>query len=266
MTMHGTPEIIQSDQGIEFKGTVTAVCKEMNVKIIRSSAYTPTTQGKDERSHRTWKEKLRYDMMERITHEGMNWVENLPLYHRSLGLLCPFEVYYGRKHNSLKNRLCLDSDSEYDAEEEVLHESHADGECSFPTADDLQTWASLQSKCREKALKASNKAAQNMIRRNLKKDPPSKYHIGETVRVRVIKQTAAKKAGKKLTLKTHTEGEIIKTDHDKHRYNIKYIDPKSGTMVKKWFSVNDVTSLTMNEEANRQKKAVKETSKKEDKT
>ena len=37
MTMHGTPEIIQSDQGIEFKGTVTAVCKEMNDKIIRSS-------------------------------------------------------------------------------------------------------------------------------------------------------------------------------------------------------------------------------------
>ena len=107
----------------------------MNVKIIRSSAYTPTTQGKDKRSHRTWKEKLRYDTMERITHEGMNCVENLPLYqkiyddspHRSLGLLCPFEVYYGRKPNSLKNR-------------------HADGECSFPTADDLQTWASLQSK------------------------------------------------------------------------------------------------------------------------
>ena len=101
-----------------------------------------------------------------------------------------------------------------------------------------------------------------MIRRNLKKDPPSKYHIGETVRVRVIKQTAAKKAGKKLTLKTHTEGEIIKTDHDKHRYNIKYIDPKSGTMVKKWFSLNDVKSLTLDEEANRQKKAVKETSEK----
>lgn len=245
----------------------------MNVKIIRSSAYTTTPQGKDEKSHRTWKDKLRYNMMERIRHEGMNWVENLPLYqkiynespHLSLGLLCPFEVYYGRKPNSLKNRLCLDSDSEYDVEEEVLHESHADGECSFPTADDLQTWASLQSKCREKALKASkasNKAEQNMIRGNLKKDPPSKYHIGETVRVRVIKHTVAKKTGKKLTLKTHTEGEIIKTDHDKHCYNIKYIDPKSGTMVKKWFLVNDVTSLTLDEEANRQKKAVKETSEK----
>ena len=35
---HGTPEIIQSDQGSEFKGTLTAVCKEMNVKIVRSSA------------------------------------------------------------------------------------------------------------------------------------------------------------------------------------------------------------------------------------
>ena len=31
---------------------------------------------------------------------------------------------------------------------------------------------------------------------------------------------------------------------------MKYIDPKSGTMVKKWFSVNNVTSLTLDEEAN----------------
>ena len=121
---------------------------------------------------------------------------------------------------------------------------------------------SLQSKYREKALNASNKAAQNMLRRNLKKDPPSKNHTWETVRVRVMKQTAAKRTRKKLTPRTHTEGKIIKTDHNNHRYNIKYIDPKSGTMVKKWFSVNDVTSLTLDEEANRQKKAVKETSEK----
>ena len=60
--------------------------------------------------------------------------------HWSLGLLCPFEVHYGWKPNSLKNKLCLDSDLEYDAEEEVLHESHAECECGFPTADDLQTF------------------------------------------------------------------------------------------------------------------------------
>lgn len=71
------------------------------------------------------------------------------------------------------------------------------------TADDLQTWACLQSKYREKALSASNKAVQNMIARNLRKDPPSKYHTGETVRVRVMMQTAAKRTGKKLTLRTH---------------------------------------------------------------
>ena len=110
---HGTPEILQSDQGSEFKGTVSAICKEMGVKIIRSSAYTPTTQGKDERSHKTWKEKLRFDMMDGSNEESMNWVQNLPLYqriynespHRSLGLACPFEIYYGRKPNTLKNRL-----------------------------------------------------------------------------------------------------------------------------------------------------------------
>ena len=71
------------------------------------------------------------------------------------------------------------------------------------TADDLQTWACLQSKYTEKALNASNKAVQNMIARNLKKDPLSKYHTGETVRVRVMKQTASKRTGQKLTLMTH---------------------------------------------------------------
>lgn len=38
----------------------------------------------------------------------------------------------------------------------------------------------------------------------LKKDPPLKYHIGETVHERVMKQTAAKRTGKELTLRTHT--------------------------------------------------------------
>lgn len=50
---HGAPTILQSDQGTEFKGTVKKVCERLNVIIIKSSAYSPQTQGKDERSHRT---------------------------------------------------------------------------------------------------------------------------------------------------------------------------------------------------------------------
>ena len=42
------PEILQSDQGTELKGTVKAVCEGLNVKINNSLEYGPQTQGKDE--------------------------------------------------------------------------------------------------------------------------------------------------------------------------------------------------------------------------
>ena len=43
---HGPPEILQSDQGSEFKGVVKTLCEALSVSIIRSSAYSPQTQGK----------------------------------------------------------------------------------------------------------------------------------------------------------------------------------------------------------------------------
>ena len=60
---HGSQEILQNDQVPEFKGVVKTVCETLNFRIVKSSAYSPQTQGKDERSHRTWKEKLRFDLI-----------------------------------------------------------------------------------------------------------------------------------------------------------------------------------------------------------
>lgn len=199
--------------------------------------------------------------------DSMNWVQNLPLYqrlynespHRSLGLACPFEVYFGRTPNTLKNRLCLEEESQLEIEEEMLQQTGAGDSAQFdkPAPDDFKKWRSIQDLIRDKASKASKKAAQNMIRRNLLKSPPSLYDTGETVLVRVVKKTSAKKTGKKLTLKTHAEGEIQKINHNKHRYNIKYTDPNTGKDKCKWFSVNDITSLTIEEESNKQRKAQK---------
>ena len=45
----GPPEILQSESQ-EFKVVVKTVCETLNVRIIKSSAYSPQTQGKDERS------------------------------------------------------------------------------------------------------------------------------------------------------------------------------------------------------------------------
>ena len=122
---HGPPEILQSDQGTEFKGVVKTICESLNVRIVKSAAYSPQTQGKDERSHRTWKEKLKFDI---VNGDDLNWVEYLPEYqklynespHSSLGFLTPFEVYFGRPSNRLKNKLSLGKKNDF----EVLEENH----------------------------------------------------------------------------------------------------------------------------------------------
>ena len=46
--------------------------KKIGVKVINSRAYHPQSQGKVERSHRTLRDKIRYDMLK----EGTNWVKN----------------------------------------------------------------------------------------------------------------------------------------------------------------------------------------------
>ena len=43
---HGPPEILQSDQGPEFKGVVKTVCERLNVRIIKSSAYSLSSREK----------------------------------------------------------------------------------------------------------------------------------------------------------------------------------------------------------------------------
>ena len=112
---HGPPD----DQGAEFKGVVKVICEALNVRIIQSAAYSPQTQGKDERSHRTWKEKIKFDIIN--CENDLNWVEYLPEYqklynespHSSLGFLTPFEAYFGRPANRPKNKLFLGEQRDY---------------------------------------------------------------------------------------------------------------------------------------------------------
>lgn len=187
---HGPPEILQSDQGTEFKGVVKTLCENLNVRIIKSSAYSPQTQGKDERSHRTWKEKIKFDLLN--CEKEFNWVESLAVYqqlynespHSSLGMATPFEVYYGRQPNRVKFRLSLAERKDLEVPEE--DESNLQ-ELSPVKKSKLQEWKKQRDCIREGALKASNNAAQKMIKRELKRNPPSLYNAGETVLVRIAK-------------------------------------------------------------------------------
>ena len=159
---HGPPEILQSDQGPEFKGVVKTVCETLNVRMIKSSAYSPQTKGKDERSHRTWKEKIKFDLIN-DNNGDLNWVEYLQQYqqlynespHRSLRQLSPFEVYIGRKPNKYRNKLFLGGKKEYEVPEKNSQSIEMD-ECK---TDELTELVIERNSVMQKALDASNKAS-----------------------------------------------------------------------------------------------------------
>lgn len=245
---HGPPEILQSDQGTEFKGVVKTICESLNVRIIKSAAYSPQTQGKDERSHRTWKEKVKFDILNGH-HDDLNWVEYLPEYqklynespHSSLGFLSPFEVYFGRPSNRLKNKLSLGKKNDFEVQEENYKIKQNIDELT--KKEELRELADERVLVRQKALEASNNAAKNMVKRELKRQPPSLYYKGETILVRIPTSKKTVK-GKKNSLKSSCEGRVVDIDHTAHKYQIEFKDPNTLKYKAAWFKVDDVTSLT----------------------
>ena len=58
--VYGVPNIIQSDNGREFKKHITKYCRENKIKMIRSRLYNPKGQGNVERAH--WEYGKKYNM------------------------------------------------------------------------------------------------------------------------------------------------------------------------------------------------------------
>ena len=106
---HGSPEIIQCDQGGEFKKALKLLCDSINKKLIYSRPRRPQSQGKVERYHRTLRSKKEYDL-QKIGQDGVNWAKQLPLYQRILNndpkevmaYKTPFEIYFARKCNAFR--------------------------------------------------------------------------------------------------------------------------------------------------------------------
>ena len=106
--VHGTSENLQSDRGKEFYRAVKTFCERKKIKMTKSRACHPQPQGKVERSHRTLRKKINYDLVKQ-GRKGVNWVKNLLEYSKclnndkgeELGWRSAFEVYYGRKSNEL---------------------------------------------------------------------------------------------------------------------------------------------------------------------
>ena len=125
-----------------------------------------------------WKEKVKFDI---VSGDDLNWVEYLSEYqklynespHSSLGFLTPFEVYFGRPPNRMDFEVQDENEEAFPQVDEILRE------------EDLRELENNRFLLRQKALNASNNAAQKMVKRELKRHPPSLYFIGETVLVRI---------------------------------------------------------------------------------
>ena len=111
---YGSPEIIQCDQGGEFKKALKLLCDRMNIKLIDSRPRHNQSQGKVERYHRALRSKMEYDL-QKIGQYGEKRAKQLPLYQRIINndpkeviaYKIPFEVYFVRNCNALKSFLLL---------------------------------------------------------------------------------------------------------------------------------------------------------------
>ena len=156
-------------------------------------------------------------------------------------------ILVDRPSNRPKNKLFLGEKTEFEVPEENVDEANYDD----PTEEELNSLASDRVVLRQKALKSSNYEAEKMVKRELKRQPPSLFYKGESVLLRIpISKKPVK--GKKTSLKNGCEGRIIDANHNVHKYKIEYNYTVTSKNKQAWFKVDDVTSLTKEEENKRQ--------------
>lgn len=137
--------------------------------------------------------------------------------HQSLGKLCPFEVFFGRKPNPFTENV------EMNFEKDENRKKHSVNE--------------FLSKCqsvRDKAHESSNAAAESMVLRNKRKFPPSEYNIDEEVVVKNIY------TGKRIKAAKVFAGVVLERKGDRYKVNIKKANGNEAV----WFPVSQVTSKT----------------------
>ena len=249
---HGPPKILQCDNGGEFKGNTRHVCKKIGIKIINSRAYHPQSQGKVERSHRTLREKIRYDILQ---EKGSNWVERLPSYQsimnddvkNELGGRSPFEIYFGRKSNYV---ICPNAESDDESEgDEAMKKSKI-----WPNLSEVQLkeFDSTRKLIEKATYNASSKCAKAMVNRALKRSPLPIYRMKEKVIVRYpfeLKKNCQKKIKRIYAI----SGEVIARNIPLSKYKIKYNHPETKKSQEDWIYVNHITSKSNAIERKRKK-------------
>ena len=207
----------------------------MNIKLIYSRPRHNQSQGKVERYYRALRSKMEYDL-QKIGQDGVKRAKQLPLYQRILNndpkeviaYKTPFEIYFARSCNTFR---------ESRSQDEILPSAGR----APPTKNDRYRRSRQALKLRNWAKKATSRCDKRMQRTQLRLNPPSVYSSGEKcIYVREGNQRHV------------TEGRIEKRKIKLHTYKVSYASPLSGKEERKWVSVNDITSLTLEREKKKQ--------------
>lgn len=251
-----SPIRLQTDQGTEFKSEVQLLCSLLNARIIYSRAHHPQSQGIIERSHGTWKNKIKHDMIAKAKEENpeYSWVDYLPGYaraynegfHRNLGF-SPFEVFFGRASNRLARFRPQRDEEESITEEEVSYESEVDLEKMQEMLDQHEEAIKFfREKAKEKSAKQSNIQTQKLLHKRI----PTLYDVGDLVLVEAKQPGAGRiREGKKLSKQRAKEGEVIEADPDNFRYKVHLYEDETEA----WYNVEYLSMRTPAEEKKKQK-------------
>ncbi|XP_070181105.1 uncharacterized protein [Littorina saxatilis] len=269
----GPPAILQSDQESEFRGEVLKLCKEWNINIIRSRPHHPELQGKIERSHKTWKNKVRslvQGLLTQTSISGKNCTEALPHIAKAYNIarhqsiqMSPYECLFGVKSNFIARAYAggLYEDIEEDHNvHEVTHKniSLEINECEHAKrkrdVSDIRCFAS----------ETDTKQQKRMVERHQKKHCPNNYEIGEIVLVRCDGRDKRVQRGGLSLAKPRVHQALVR-DRQHHMYIVMLISGvRKGEIIK--VSVDKITSLTAKEELEkREKRFAPETSREKNK-
>ena len=217
------------------------LCDCMNIKLIYSRPRHNQLQGKVERYYRALRSKMEYNL-QKIGQYGVKWEKQLPLYQRILNndpkeviaYKTPFEIYVARNCNAFRESTLQD---------EILPSAGR----ARPTKNDRYRRSRQALKLRNRAKKATRRCDKRMQRTQLCLNPPSVYSCGEKVCIRL--------RGKPSNKRHVTEGRIEKRKIKLHTYEVSYTSPFPGKEERKWVSVKDITSLTLEREKQKKKYA-----------
>ena len=283
----GTPQIIQTDRGTEFRGAVRILCSRLGIILIYSSPHHPQTNGKVERSHATWKKKIRAFVHD-AEEQSKDWTKKLPFvikmyndaYHSSIKM-SPYKLLYGIESNfkltSYKDGMMKESDisemhmESVDDEDAVLcGDRPSDVNVSVlplkkrritvsevrEAAREINTSLAFDNRLsdftelRRKASQHSSNSAMKMVRNFSSKHPPNTYADGELVLVKCEgRDKGVRRGGLSLNKPRVYKGVVCEKKND-YTYTIVLLSKeRRGETLD--VNVEKITSLTKQQEKDR---------------